>query len=122
MNKSENKAIKKRPRRKPKLFSHYPLKFGEAVDSVNSGDTILNSQCRHSPLEFATETRSMKVGDTHDPPLEELRAAYRQENKYGVPEYPGDRVIVFGPETGYVRSREESGLGFTWTLRAARAD
>jgi hypothetical protein len=51
----------------------------------NSGDTILNSQCCHSPLEAGTETPSMNVGDTHDPPLEELRAAHGQENKYGVP-------------------------------------
>ena len=55
----------------------------ETKELRNSGDTILNSQCRHSPLEAFTETRSMNIGDTHDPSLEELRAAHGQENKYG---------------------------------------
>jgi hypothetical protein len=61
---------------------------------ANSGDTIFNSQCRHSPLESPAETRSMNVGDIHESPLEELLSAHRQENKYGVPriplEIPGD--------------------------------
>jgi hypothetical protein len=30
----------------------------------------------------------MNVGDTHYPPLEELRAAHGQEHRYGIPRIP----------------------------------
>ena len=51
----------------------------------NSRDTILNSQQRLSPLESASNTENMNVGTLHGPLAEEFRAAYGQENKYGVP-------------------------------------
>ena len=52
----------------------------------NSGDTILNSQFCHWPLEAGSETRSMNAGDTHDPKLEGLFAAHGQEDNIGSPE------------------------------------
>jgi hypothetical protein len=53
------------------------------VPSANSGDTILNSQCRHPPLEAGT-ARTMNVCYTHHLPVEEPLAAHGQEYKYGV--------------------------------------
>jgi len=66
----------------PAQIINGPLEFR------NSGDTRLNSHCPHSPLEAGTETRTVNVGDTHDPPLEELSAAYGQKNEYGVHRIP----------------------------------
>jgi len=60
----------------------------------NCGDTILNFKCCHSPLEGATETRKMNVGNTQYQTLEELCAPHGQENKYGVPRISESRVFV----------------------------
>ena len=54
--------------------------------NTSAGATILNSRWRHSLSEVGKETRSVNVGLKHDPPLEGLRAAHGQGNKYGVPE------------------------------------
>jgi hypothetical protein len=40
------------------------------------------------PVRIYLRNSDMNVGDTHNPPLEELRATHEEENKYGVQEIP----------------------------------